>query len=541
MTAQEIIALRNRELSGQSNARSLWQDTADYMYPYVNIDCNYEAGTARTNEIYDVTPMLDSLDMVSGLKYILLPSGQNFFAVKSTGGIQTDNAQRYISYVTEVAHEKIYGSNFITEFDEVLRSMILFGPASLYSEWTKRTGLNYRTQVIGTYQLLEDCKKNVNGIIISVNYTASQAVQEFGEKNVGSKVLECAKDPKKENEIFEFIYLCRERDSYGKTAPDVSSSKPYESIIVNVKEQVIVDEGGFDEFPYHTARWFRPANEKDGRGIGTEILPQVKVLCKMMKEFIECGNKWNNPPREVLYSFEGDVRVTPGAVNVVQEMGSIKALEGNLIGNFPITEKSLDRQTEIIHRAFFRNAFSPLEDLTGDRRTTLEIRERIKQSWPKIGPPIGRIWAEMLSPCITRSIMLLIRNGELPMPPAELQGANFGIEFVGPFALELRSQQAKAFQEWVTFVGNMEAVFPGAIDNVDADDAIMRMGRTFGVNTEDMATQEERDAKRQARAEQQLKMEQLQAMETVGNTYNKGTKAPEDGSATQKIMQDMGV
>ncbi|KKL51766.1 hypothetical protein LCGC14_2292190, partial [marine sediment metagenome] len=266
---------------------------------------------------------------------------------------------------------------------------------------------------------------------------------------------------------------------------------------------------GFEDFPYHSARWKRPAQEKHGRGIGTEILPQIKVLDRSMRNWIDVGNRWANPPMEILFSVNGPVRVTPGAKNVVQELNSIRALDNKLYGNMPITEISLDRQQDLIHRAFFKDAFSPLENLTGDRRTTLEIRERIKATWHKIGPPVARVWYELLDNCVTRSILLLIRNGVVERPPTELQGVNFGLEFVGPFALELRSQQAKAFQEWVFFVGEMEATFPGATDNVDPDDAVMRMGRTLGVNAEDMASEEERDEKRRIRqAEEEAQLAQ---------------------------------
>ena len=217
-------------------------------------------------------------------------------------------------------------------------------------------------------------------------------------------------------------------------------------------------------------------------------------------------------------------------------MGSIKALDSDLNGNFPIADSSLDRQQDLIHRAFFKDAFSPLENLTGDRRTTLEIRERIKQTWYKIGPPVARVWYELLEGCMTRSILLLIRNGEVEPPPVELQGVNFGLEFVGPFALELRSQQAKAFQEWVSFVGEMEAVFPGAVDNVDSDDAVIRMGHTFGVNTEDMASEEERDEKRRVRQAALERRQALEEAQAAGQAYPGATKAPESGSPAEALM-----
>jgi hypothetical protein len=385
----------------------------------------------------------------------------------------------------------------------------------------------------------------VDGIVLTVKYTPRQAIEEFGEENVSKKkdgtiteIMKAFNDPKKQNELFDFIYLVRPREII---KPNLSQrfagNMPWEYMAVNEKEKLIVDEGGFPEFPYHSARWKRPANEKHGRGIGTEILPQIKVLDRSMRDWIDVSNLWANPPREVLYSVNGPVRVTPGAKNVVREMGSIKALDSNLNGNFPVADSSLDRQQDLIHRAFFKDAFSPLENLTGDRRTTLEIRERIKQTWHKIGPPVARVWYELLERCVTRSILLLIRNGEVEPPPAELQGVNFGLEFVGPFALELRSQQAKAFQEWVSFVGEMESVFPGAVDNVDADDAIIRMGHTFGVNTEDMASEEERDEKRRIRQAALERQQALEEAQAAAQGYGQTTKAPETGSPAGELME----
>ena len=534
--AEEIIDIRNRELLLQANIRSLWQSTANKLYPYVQIDATYEPGSMRTTEIYDQTPMLDAEDMVSGLKQILIPSGQPFFAIK-TGNGNNDSIQRYVSMLTERSHEEIYKSNFITEFDEVLRSLIIFGPASLFSEWTSKTGLNYKNCILGSYQFVENSKKLVDGIILTIKYTPKQAIQEFGEDKVGKDVMEAFNDPKKQNELFNFIYYVRPREIINRNlSKRFSGNMPWEATVVNEKEKLEVFEGGFSEFPYHSARWKRPANEKHGRGIGTEILPQIKVLDRSMRNWIDVGNRWAIPAMEVLYSVDGPVRITPGAKNVVQELNSIKAIDSGLNGNFPITEASLDRQQALIDRAFFRDAFSPLENLTGDRRTTLEIRERIKQTWHKIGPPVARVWYEQLDSCITRSILLLIRNGVVERPPAELEGVNFGLEFVGPFALELRSQQAKAFQEWAGFVGEMEAVFPGAVDNVDPDDAIIRMGHTFGVNAEDMASEEERDEKRMIRAEKEQAQLALQMAQVAGPAYQSATKAPEDGSPAAALM-----
>jgi len=537
MNPEQVIDFRNREKARQDNVRSLWQDTSTYVYPYVNITTTTEPGTPRTKEIYDLTPMLDAEDMVSNLKHILFPAGQMFFAIKVGNGSKVqDNIQRYISMLTEVAHDQIFNSNFIVELDEVLRSLIIFGPASIYSEWTPKTGLNYRNTVIGTYQFIENSKKLVDGIVITVSYTPAQAIEEFGD-NVGEEVTKASKDPKKSNDKFEFIYLIAPRKIVNPTlSKNVSDNMPWEEIIVNVKEKKEVYKGGYRQFPYHSARWKRPADEKDGVGIGVEMLPQIKVLNRMNRDFNEVGNKWANPARETLSSFEGKYRTFPGANNVVRELPSSRAVDQGLNGNFNITEASLDRQTGIIDRAFYKNAFNPLEDLTGDRRSILEIRERMRGTWPKIGTPVARIWYELISPLVERSILLLIKNGVVEQPPAELDGVSFGLEFVSPFALELRSQQSKAFQEWAMIVGEMEAVFPGATDNVDSDDAIQRLGRTLGVNTEDMASEEQRQEKRDARALKEQQALELAALQAGGQAYGQTTAAGEEGSPAAALM-----
>jgi hypothetical protein len=534
MSAEEIINLRNRELNAQLNIRSLWQDTADHIYPYIDINSESAIGSRRNTEIYDQTAMLDAEDMVSGLKYILIPSGQPFFSIQTGRDVvATDVIRRYVSMLTETAHEKIFLSNFITELDEVLRSLIIFGPASLFSEWTVKTGLNYKNCIVGSYQFLENSKRLVDGVVITVQYTPGQAKEEFGD-NAGPEVLKALTEPKRANELFKYIYLVRPRTVNRTLSQSYSGNMPWEYIVVNEKEKIEVETGGFHEFPYHSARWKRPCNEKHGRGVGTEILPQVKYVDKIKENFIDVGNFHAKPAWQKHESIEGKVRVVPGAMVTVREMDHIKRLDA-WNGNYNETKDILTMEREVIHRAFFKNAFSPLEDLTGDRRTTLEIRERIKQSWPKIGPPVARVWYELLENCITRSILLLIRNGEVPQPPAELQGRNFGIEFVGPFALELRSQQARAFQEWAAFVGEMDTVFPGAVDNVDSDDAIVRMGRTFGVNEEDIATTEERDEKREERARRLQQKEMVEAAQAGAQAYQSATKAPEEGSPAELI------
>lgn len=543
--AKDYIAEYNRLVGKQSNSRSLWQRTGDKMWPYVQIDSEYTIGTDRTKEIQDTTPMLDMLDMVSGFKQVLVPSGQTFFLIKvSDEYSQDDRIQRYLSYLTETAHEKLFASNFMTKIDDVLISMITFGPGCIFTEWRReKGGLNYKTSKIGSYVIIEDDSENVIGSMHKFKLTAQQAFKLYGDL-AGPKVVKAMKKSETMQEEFWFLYRVMPRDNINsRLSRQYNMNMKYTACVVQIKDEHTVEEGGFPENPYAIGRWMRPEYEKDGRGIGTEMLPQINVLFDMTKNVKECANKWNNPPRQALIDgVEGPVRTAPGSLNWVAVMDNIKALDSAINGNFPISKEELADQREIIDRAFFKQAFDPLSDLKGDRRTTLEIQERIRGTLKKLGPPVGRLWIELLTKTLERSVLELIRNRDVEPPPAELTGIGFGIEYVGPLALALKSEQARGFQEWLNFVGQAHAVFPDQHidDHIDFKDAIPRMGRTFGVNVEDMATVEEREAKRQAREQAQQQQQALMAAEAAGKAYKDASGKAEEGSPAEAVMAEAG-
>ena len=55
-------------------------------------------------------------------------------------------------------------------------------------------------------------------------------------------------------------------------------------------------------------------------------------------------------------NIEGEVDMSPGARNNVNESGAIKAINPGAMGSFPITKEMLEFQQEIIHKAFFKES-----------------------------------------------------------------------------------------------------------------------------------------------------------------------------------------
>jgi len=539
--AVEILKLYDHEEAKAATSRSLFQDVAEYVVPRQDqITQTSYPGEPKTDQLLDSTAVMAAQEMRAGLSNNLFPPGQKFFGFRASKRQVAENeaVKRWLSMAADVEHEQLFASNFSSQLDQTILADSVFGTGNIYSEYTTR--LNYRDFDIGSYLPMENSKRIVDSILVKFVFTARQAFQEWGD-NAGEAVLKAMEETKTQNDNFEFVHLVRPRT---KRNPQLSDNlnAPFESFYVAVKDKIIVDEGGFYEFPYHVGRWTRVANEVFGRGRGTLGLPRIKMLQAMMKAYITCANLHNAPPMEILAdSLEGEPLIFPRAVNWVSELGSMKALDRGILGNFIITEKSLEAQQELVRKVFYNDIFVQLANLTGDRRTTLEIRERIGEGLKRLGPPIGRFQREILSPLIIRTLFLLVRNGEILPPPPELLGENFEVDYIGRLALELKSHQIAAARQWIMDTAAISEVKPDVLDNIDFDSSVRRMGEGYGVNIDDINSLEEVQRIREERAKQQQAQQALQVAQMAAQGYKDTSKAAEAGSPAAELQEAVGT
>jgi hypothetical protein len=319
-----------------------------------------------------------------------------------------------------------------------------------------------------------------------------------------------------------------------------SNSYAYELVVVSLVDKTVVSEDGYEQFPYHIVRWaIGDEGSQWGYGQGAVALSSSKELQIQRRALILCGELSNNPPRETLASFEGTPKVYPGANNRVMEAGSIRALDRALQGNFPITKETIEMTKEDIHRAFFVKVFAPLDNLPGDRRTTVEIIERVKAGYMRLVLPTTRLYNEGLTPIVERSVLQLLKYRILEPPPAEL--GEFKVEYLGRLALALKEQQSDALQRFGQFAMSMEQVLPNfTSDNINVDRAGRRMAQTFGVAETDLNTEEERIAIREQRNQQQQSQMAMMAAESAGKAYKSASGKAEEGSPAEELMAQAG-
>jgi hypothetical protein len=536
--AIKLLAVYDKAYHDDANFRNIYQEVADVMFPRESeITTERAKGEILGRDIVDVTGLMASVDMAAGLSINLFPPGDKFYNVlmEDESLNEIDAVKRKLGEITEKSHAKRANSNFMLQANETLRSLGTFGTGNMYSEWKKGIGLNYRDYDIGMYTFMENEQGLVDVMMIEFKFTAKQAFQKWGD-DAGETVLEKMKEETTQGEEFKFVWITRPRD-LNKQQGEGNKAMPFESVYISRTDSVIVEEKGFEEFPFQVPRWSKSSREKWGRGVGTWAIGLVNALQVKHRDLDEVGNLHNNPPKEVLESFEGEVRVSPGALNFVTELGSIRAIQQQALGDFNTTLKSIELDQQVVKKMFFNDAFNQLEQLKGDRRNELEIRSRLAEGLRKLVMPVGRIQTEWLTGLVTRDIGLLERNGEFGDMPPEMQGKSFKIEYVGRLALELQAAQSIGWLRWVQEGIEIEASVPGTLDNVDVDGGYRRRGITLGVSVDDMASEEEVLDKREERLRLQQQAHEKELAQMAGQAYPGATKAPEDGSAAQKLME----
>ena len=118
--AVDIIKLAEIENTKAVNFRSLYQQTADLIYPCENqITIKTIPGRDKSLEIRDPTGIFALDDMVAGLIGTWIPSGQKYFGLKAKDRRRnTDNAMRYLSLATDIAHDEMFESNYMLQLHD---------------------------------------------------------------------------------------------------------------------------------------------------------------------------------------------------------------------------------------------------------------------------------------------------------------------------------------------------------------------------------------------------------------------------------------
>ena len=507
MDNMKAIVSRFEYLEGQrANWDSHYQELADYMLPRkADIVRKRARGEKRMELIFDGTA-LQSVDLLASSLHGMLTSGATpwfHLTLKDDELGRDEEVQAWLEDTSSRMMRAITMSNFETEVHEMYVDLVVFGTGCMFVEMDK-TSMRFSTRHISEFYVAEDQFGIVDTVFRKYRLPARQAVQRFGIENVGTfigKTFE--KKPDEEVTVLHCVMPRKERDP---TKQD-NKNMPFASMYICMETKMVMQESGFQEFPYVVPRFLKATGEVMGRSPAMVALPDVKMLNLMSKTIIQAAQKLIDPP--LLVPDDGfllPVRTQPGGLNFFRSGTRDTITPLNTGANIPIGLNMEEQRRTAIRSAFYVDQL-----LTGGspNMTATEVVQRQEERMRVIGPVLGRLMNEMLRPMIDRVFALMLRADMLAPPPEILQGLDVDVEYVSPLARAQKSSSLNSTMKALEILLPLAQALPVA-DHINADGLVNHIMDSLGVPKKVVKPQSEVDAAREEQAAQQQAMMERQ-------------------------------
>ena len=175
-----------------------------------------------------------------------------------------------------------------------------------------------------------------------------------------------------------------------------------------------------------------------------------------------------------------------------------------------------------------------------DRRqiTATEIDERKEEKLLALGPVLENFNQDLFDPFIDISFNLAEKQGLLPPPPEELQGAELKVEYISIMAQAQKLVGVSANDRFLGVIGASAQYKEEVVDKIDFDALIDKYGDQLSIQTDIIKPTEEAQKVRQARmqqAQQQAEIDQAQQMAQMGRDLSQAQQAGGEGQADSAL------
>lgn len=321
--------------------------------------------------------------------------------------------------------------------------------------------------------------ESVRGMVDTVyrryEMSVRQAFQQWGT-DMSDETLRMVEDrPDEKIEILHAVYPRSDRDPFGLGVKNF----PYGSVYMEIGTEHIIEESGYLEMPYMVPRWAKAAGETYGRGPGQTALSDTRVLNAMAKTALMAAEKMSDPPLMVPDDgFLGPVRSGPGGLSYYRAGSTdrIQPLPVNV--DLRATEDMMAQRRESIRSIFLGDQLTP----EGPAVTATEAVIRQSEKMRVLGPVLGRLQTEFLSPLIRRAFRIMLRAGELPQFPQGLEPSDLEVRYTSPVARAQKHYETQGLSQTMEYlaplVGSGDAF--GIMDNFDTDRMARHVAELFG-------------------------------------------------------------
>ena len=515
---------------------SAWRDLADHFLPtrWRSDDDTTSARKPKLNSgLFDTTGILDIRTMAAGLQGGMTSPVRPWFKLEFSDreANEMSDAGIWLDEVTHLMQAALHNSTFYNAIHTLYADIGTFGTGCMI-ETADYNGLRFDVVRCGEYVADIGPDNTVDTVFRRIYMTARQIMETFGEDKVPEIVRLCSESRNSNQMVrrFDVIHGIFPRDRFEK--PASAPNKPWASVYFMyegeaAKRPHVLSESGFETCPFFVPRWDISGTDVYGRSPAMDVLSECRVLQQIGRTLLTTLHKTIDPPMSVHSALRSvGLNLRPGGVNYVDWSGT-----GQPIAATPIMQtdpKSIDAAVKAredsrntIHEGLYNDLFKMM--MLDERRqiTATEINARQEEKLVLIGPVVERLHKELFAPVISRTFDLMRQWDYLPPIPGGLEGAAVEVNFVSVLAQAQRITATSSIDQTVAFVAQAGQAMPEMVDSLDPDRLIDAYAENLGVPKAILRSQEEREAIRQARAQQQqAMMQQAQQAQAAQNLQN---------------------
>lgn len=376
---------------------------------------------------------------------------------------QVDDVARWFTRAGDIVLMEINNSNFPEVLHEALLRLCALGTDVISIEY--RNGqLQFASWPITTACLADDPYGQVDTVYRRFEYTARQAAARWGEDKLPQDIANAVKDKGRANESFPFIHAVYPREGVDlRRARRLKSDlKPIASVYFYVDTGDILEESGYDDFPYAAIRFSKAGNKPYGRGPGFDALPALRSLNRKEKDFDDSTELSMAPPSFLPYGVDpSQVDLRPGAMNPVLNPAMPTPIFMNIGTNFKILWQSKEGTEAQVRQLFYNGLFDNLGQLMGSNRmTATEVEARVDEKIQLLMPVACRMQTELYKRVVDRALLLLLKAGKIPQPPDELlqqQSIGFAIRYTNRLVSRMKDVNTARLNEVLQTCISIEA------------------------------------------------------------------------------------
>lgn len=530
MKKERILRRYNALKTDRTEVEEVWKLLERFVMPfrgrfYMEKETDQKPDWRR-REIYDSTAIDAAGSLAASLQGNLVSPSVRWFDLifRDNKTNKEDAAREWLEEASDKIYYQLQQSNFNLETSEGFMDLVSFGTMAIIEEEGDEDVLDFSCVPIRECYFEEDSKGEVYNFYRKLEWSAVQIADKFAPDGNFENLPDVVKarleaDDIREDNRFEICFCIYRRPLSEIGTVDLSQPlepkrRPFGFRYIMAEGCFeLGEEGGYYEMPAFVPRWRTTAGSRWGNAPGLPVLSTIMTLNQATQATLESAEKMIEPPvMTTQRGLIGDLDIRRGGINIVNDMNDLAPFPvGGDINAGIIVVEDLRGQ---IRRAFFEDQ---LELKESPAMTATEVNVRYELMQRLLGPTLGRLQSDLLDPLIKRTMAILIRAGEIDMPPEEaMEGGDIDVEYIGPLPRSQKADKAAAMLGWMGQIASLIEIKPEVADIPNWDNLFIEIGQLTGVPATVMNSLDEIKEIRDQRAAEMRRMQEAQQKQEEG-------------------------